>query len=108
MGRTRGDKMVRPIDVFLPVQRGPEMNQNMRGEQRTDMQQQHFAERIAKETHEQERQVQGANKGEESALNADGRGGSAYGRRKKDKKKEKQEESKKQQAASMSMLDIKC
>lgn len=99
---------IRAVDMAMPIQRTPEMNRSNLGEQRPELQQQ-FAERLNKETAQQEKQVQQTPKGEEAHIQKDGRGSGGYGggkHKKKDQKEQKDEESAKVKTASSSMFDM--
>ena len=96
---------IRVVDMALPVHRSAEMQANQRGDARSDVQQQQFAQRLSKEQEIKEQQVQETPKPEGEHINKDGRGsGGAYsGNRKKEKKEKKSEKTKQ---SSSSMFDI--
>ena len=99
---------IRAIDLAMPVQRATEMNSNMRGEQRPEVQAQQFAERLNKEANRQEQQVQQTPRGEEASIQKDGRGNSGgyAGNKGKKKKKDAQTATKAKGKANDSMLDL--
>jgi len=99
---------MRAIDMAMPVQRATEMNQNMRGEQRPEVQAQQFAERLSKEASRQEQQVQQTPQGEEASIQKDGRGnnGGYGGNKGKKKKKDGQTVPKAKGKVSDSMFDL--
>jgi hypothetical protein len=98
---------IRAVDMALPVQRGTELNQNMRGEHRPEVQAQQFAERINKEANRQEQQVQQTPRGEEASIQKDGRGNSGgyQGNRGKKKKQDGQAVSQPKKASD-SLFDL--
>ena len=96
---------IRAVDIALPMQRSTEMTRAQTGEQRPDIQQQQFADRISKETQLKEETVQQTPQSEDAEVNPDGKG---HGRERKGSKKNKKEEQQKQvtKKTSDSMWDI--
>ena len=97
---------IRAVDMAMPVQRAPEMAQNLRGDQRPEVQHQQFAQRLNKEAQQQEQSVQQTPQSENTNINKDGRGSGGYqGGRSKKREKKGQQTTKIKQSTS-SMLDI--
>jgi hypothetical protein len=98
---------VTAMDMAMPIQRTPEMTRQM-GESRPELQNQQFAERLTKETNQQEQQVQQTPQSEEAFIQKDGRGNNAY-ERNKGKKKGKKGQSNSAKGftqSSSSMFDV--
>ena len=85
--------MLRPIDMTITVQRTPELNRSQTGENaRPEVAFQQIAEKVNRDTQQQDRQVSQTNKSEGERVDPDGRGsggGGARGKKKGQEKKDK-------------------